>query len=357
MYRIRKGAVEWDAPAASDTRLENEHVLLELDASTGRIAKLVLKSTGVDLAAPDAKHAVVVNDRSDTWGHAVVAYDDEAGEFECEAVRLLENGPVRSIVRVESRYGDSTLREDYILARGRAVRRRARDDRLARAARAAEAALPDVRGHGDGDVRDAVRLTSSGAPAATRSRAQSWVDVSGAGRGLTVANDAKYGYDVRGGDIGISAVRSPVWAWHDPRELEDEGDYVYMDQGRQTFDVRLDPARGRLARRRRRAARDRAQPAARSALIETFHEGPLPQRGSFGDDGGGDVVVTAVKGAEDGDGFVVRAYESAGRAGARRLEILGREIEADFGANEIKTFVVPQRRRGAGDRPARVVTG
>ena len=41
---------------------------------------------------------------------------------------------------------------------------------------------------------------------------QSWVDVSGDGRGLTVINDAKHGYDVRGGDIGISAVRSPVCA-------------------------------------------------------------------------------------------------------------------------------------------------
>ena len=28
------------------------------------------------------------------------------------------------------------------------------------------------------------------------------MDVSGAGRGLTVVNDAKYGYDVRPGDIG-----------------------------------------------------------------------------------------------------------------------------------------------------------
>ena len=70
---------------------------------------------------------------------------------------------------------------------------------------------------------------------------QSWVDVSGDGRGLAVANDAKAGYDVRGGDIGISAVRSPVWAWHDPRELEEGGDFDYMDQGRQTFTVRLVP--------------------------------------------------------------------------------------------------------------------
>jgi alpha-mannosidase len=165
------------------------------------------------------------------------------------------------------------------------------------------------------------------------------VDVSGGGRGLAVANDAKYGYDVREGDIGISAVRSPVWAWHDPRALEDDGDYVYMDQGRQTFNVRLIPHAGdRHAADVVRRAIELNQPA--FGLIETFHDGPLPQRGSYGDDGGGDVVITAVKGAEDGDGFVVRAYETAGRGSRARFEILDRTIEADFGANEIKTFVV-----------------
>ena len=54
--------------------------------------------------------------------------------------------------------------------------------------------------------------------------------------------------------------------------------------------------------------------------------------------------MTAVKGAEDGGGFVVRAYETAGRASHARFEILGRVIESDFGANEIKTFVLARRR-------------
>ena len=60
----------------------------------------------------------MIDDPSDTWGHGVVAYDHAVGEFECVGVRLLEAGPVRGIVRVESRYGSSTLREDYVLAAG-----------------------------------------------------------------------------------------------------------------------------------------------------------------------------------------------------------------------------------------------
>ena len=56
-------------------------------------------------------------------------------------------------------------------------------------------------------------------------------------------------------------------------------------------------------------------------------------------DGGGAVVVTCVKGAEDGGAYVVRAYEASGRPATARIEMLGRTIEASFGANEIKTFV------------------
>jgi alpha-mannosidase len=330
-YRVRPVAAGDHAPA------ENEHLLLELDPATGRIAKLVLKATGVDLAAPQAKHAVVINDPGDTWGHSVTAFDDEAGEFECLSAEEIENGPVRSIVRVESRWGSSTLREDYLLG--------------------TQAPYVDVRVALD--WREPLKLlklrypTSVDAATATfetpyghlerptngdEEPGQTWVDVSGDGCGLAVINDAKYGYDVRGGDIGISAVRSPVWAWHLPHELEQGGDYEYMDQGRQTFRIRLVPHGGdwRSAGVVRLAAEVNQPPF---ALIETSHRGPLPQRASYASDGGGDVMLTVLKRAEDGDGYAVRAYETAGRPATVQLDVLGETIEASFGAYEIKTFV------------------
>ena len=336
-YRIRLGTVEGEAIDSSDGHLENEHLRIELDPATGHVVKLVHKASGADLAAPGSPHAVVIDDPSDTWGHGIEAYDRAIGEFECVGVRLLESGPVRGIVRVESRYGSSTLREDYVLSAG--------------------AAYVDVRVALD--WREPLRLlklrypTSVEAERATfetpyghverpaggdEEPGQSWVDVSGGGRGLTVINDSKYGYDVRGGDIGISAVRSTVWAWHAPRELEEGGDFEYMDLGPQTFLVRLVPHAGdwREAGVVRLAA-ELNQPS--FALIETFHEGSLPLRRSFADDGGGDVVLTVVKAGED-DGVAVRAYESAGRAARAAFDVLGTKVEAEFGPHEIKTFVL-----------------
>jgi alpha-mannosidase len=242
---------------------------------------------------------------------------------------------VRAILRVESRYGASTLREDYVLsADAHHVDIRVALDwheqlkllklRYPTSVDTAVATFETPYGH--------LERPAGG----DEEPGQSWVDVSGGGRGLTVANDAKHGYDVRGGDIGISAVRSPVWAWHDPRELEEGGDFEFMDQGRQSFHVRLIPHTGdwRDAGAVRRAA-ELNQPL--FALIETFHPGPLPQRASYAEDAGS-VVMTVLKQAEDGDGYVVRAYESAGRAARVMLRVLDREIQAAFGPHEIKTF-------------------
>jgi alpha-mannosidase len=338
-YRIRLGAVVASGQiACSDTHLENEHVRLELDPASGRIARLVHKSSGADLAAPERRHAVVVDDPSDTWGHGIDAYDRELAEFECVSVRLLESGPVRGIVRVESRYGSSTLREDYVLsADARYV-----DVRVALDWRE-PLRLLKLRYPTSVEAENATFETPYGhleRPANGREEpGQAWVDVSGGGRGLTVINDAKHGYDVRGGDIGISAVRSPVWAWHAPRELEPGGDFEYMDLGPQAFRVRLVPHGGdwRDAGVVRLAAELNQPPF---ALIETFHDGPLPQRSSFAADDAGDVVLAVLKGGEDG-GYAVRAFESAGRGGPARLTVLDRRVEAEFGPHEIKTFVLP----------------
>jgi alpha-mannosidase len=54
--------------------------------------------------------------------------------------------------------------------------------------------------------------------------------------------------------------------------------------------------------------------------------------------------VTVLKHAEDGDAVVVRAFEAAGRPGRATIELplLGRSVDAEFAANEIKTLLVPR---------------
>ena len=166
-----------------------------------------------------------------------------------------------------------------------------------------------------------------------------------------MVNDAKHGYDVSAGSaeggtpsIGITALRSPVYSWHDPRRLDPDGFYAYQDQGIQQFSYLLVPHAGdwRSAGLTRRAA-ELGSPV--RAMLESFHPGPLPPSQSFAGDGAGPVMVTAIKGSEDGPGtdLIVRAVETTGRAASARIELplLGRVIEAEFGPSRLRTFRVP----------------
>jgi alpha-mannosidase len=162
----------------------------------------------------------------------------------------------------------------------------------------------------------------------------------------------KSGYDVSPGEgegpsIGITAVRSPVYSWHDPRLLDDDDVYSYQDQGIQRFSYELVPHAGdwRTAQPTRRAVL-LGSPV--RAMLESFHDGDLPGQFSFGADGGA-VQVTAIKGSEDpvdapgGADLIVRAVETGGEPASARIElpVVGRKIEAEFGPYEVKTFRVP----------------
>jgi alpha-mannosidase len=352
VYRLLPGAGPATAPEpvrATGTTLENEHLIVEVDPATGWLRRLHDKATGTELAPAEPRpHAVVVDDPSDTWGHRVRAYDREIGAFRCVRAAVVEQGPVRAVLRVESVYERSTLVEELVLSAGaRHLEIRTVVDwheRLRLLKLRFPTALENATATHEIPYGHLVRPADGG-----EEPAQAWVDVSGTlpgGRpaGLSVLNDSKCGHDVRGGDIGVTALRSPVYAWHEPKVLDEDGLYEYLDQGRQEFRHRLVPHAGdwRTAGTSRLAAQLN-QPA--YPLLESYHPGPLPQRRSFVSvTEGASVQLTVVKYAEDGTGaLVVRAVETAGQATRARIDLplVGRTIEARFGPAEIKTFRVP----------------
>jgi alpha-mannosidase len=268
------------------------------------------KVSGVDVVGGGA-HAVVIDDQSDTWGHRVRAYDNEAGVFTPTSVRLVETGPVRSVLRVVSTYSSSTLVEEYVLgARDRHVEVRVTLDwheRQKLLKLRFPTALSDV------DATFEIPYGHLSRPAhGGEEPAQAWVDVTGVlpdGRhgGLAVLNDGKYGHDVLDvldGNIGITAARSPVYAWHEPKELDEDELYTFQDQGRQEFTYRLVPHGGDWrAASVVRLATELNQPA--FPLLESYHDGDLPQTRSFMAVSGRNIVPTVLKVAEDDPSSVV----------------------------------------------------
>ncbi|RLK25254.1 alpha-mannosidase [Micromonospora sp. M71_S20] len=365
LYRLRSGAAPaytraGERPAgnlrATDTVLENDLLRVEIDPETGWLRGLLDKRTGVDLVAgARGEHTQICQDPTDTWGHRVVSYRWPGAPMRTSRVTLREAGPLRARLRVERAWNRSTMVEEFILGH--------RDDHVEvrvtldwrEQAHLLKLCFPTAVS--DPVATYEIPFGSIGQPVdGGENPAQSWVDVSGTldGRsaGLAVVNNAKHGYDVSPGDpdgdtpsIGITAVRSPVYSWHDPRQLDPDGFYSYQDQGIQSFRYLLVPHGGdwRQAGLFRRAA-ELGAPV--RAMLESFHRGPLPAQQSYLSDGGDQVMVTAVKGHEDGGGapdLIVRAVETTGRPARVRIDlpVLGRVIEADFGPSQLRTFRVP----------------
>ncbi|WP_211267205.1 alpha-mannosidase [Nonomuraea candida] len=356
LYRLRPGpgGHPGGALSASERHLENDVLRLDLDPVTGRLSGLLDKRTGVDLLAGAAgPHTQICADPTDTWGHRVVSYDWPGEEMATIGVVLREHGPLRARLRVERAWGRSTLVEELILGAGDddAVEVRVTLDWRERA-HLLKLRFP-VGLEGPAATYEIPFAHLTRPVDGAEEPAQSWVDLSGSVNGtragLAVVNNAKHGYDVsppgpgRGPSIGVTVVRSPVYAWHDPRLLDPDGHYSYQDQGTQRFSYLLVPHAGdwRAAGLTRRAAL-LGSPV--RAMLESCHDGPLPAARGYLDDGGGQVMVTAVKLHEDTPrDLVVRAVETTGRAGVATLRIpmAGIRLTADFGPSQIRTFRIP----------------
>jgi alpha-mannosidase len=165
--------------------------------------------------------------------------------------------------------------------------------------------------------------------------------VSGSGRGVSILNDGKYSSDVLGSEIGLTVLRSPIYAWHDPFVPDADGVYPFTDQGRQSFTYTILPHGGdwRAAGTVRQAAELNAEPV---TVLETAHAGPMPPAASFVSCDAPGVVLAVLKQAELGDALVLRAHESWGCAAEARIELprWGIGFDVSFGAGELKTFRV-----------------
>jgi alpha-mannosidase len=249
--------------SASNTALENEHLRVTWSAD-GSI-RILDKDSGKDVfqGKDSGARALVLNDPSDTWSHDVIDYTNEIGSFGGAEARVLENGPLRARVRLRTHYGASTLESDLILyAGGQTLELRCKLDwhehqnilkfSFPVVVESPHATFETAFGH--------IARETNG----REMPGQRWIDVTGArdglDYGLTIINDAKYGYSVSGSDMRVSIVRGAVYAHHQPSKLRPDGEYHWQNQGIQTIRMLLVPHTGRWQGGRRDSPRNSRPP-------------------------------------------------------------------------------------------------
>ncbi len=332
---------------AGPSSLENQRWQLEIDPGTGNISRLMDKKTGSQVFNGQGAQAMVIDDPSDTWSHGIFRFDKVIGSFQAESVHLAENGPVKSTLTVTSRYGASRLIQAFTLYAG----------------------LDQIDVAVTVDWHEAQKLLKLRFPLnleqglatyeipfghihrpmdGEEEPGQAWVDVSGfipgtrTPYGFSLLNDGKYSFDIQPENISLTVLRSPIFAHHWPAQPEPDRCYTYVDQGIQHFTYSIFPHEGSWedAGTVRQAANLNQPPV---VLIGTAHpDGSLPRQDSFIQVDQPNLVVSVLKKAEDGEGMVLRAYETSKKATEATISLpkWGRTVQASFGPCEIKTFLI-----------------
>jgi alpha-mannosidase len=156
-----------------------------------------------------------------------------------------------------------------------------------------------------GSIERATTRNNSWEQAQFEVPAMRWADLSGKGadgsiHGLSVINDSKYGYDAVGNVLRLTLLRSPKWP-----DAE-------ADMGHHHFHYALYPHAGTW-KEANTVRRGYEYNYPLTAVVTTAHPGSLPPSHSFASVEPENVVLTAVKKAEDADGLIFRVYEWAGK--------------------------------------------
>jgi alpha-mannosidase len=326
---------------ASETRLSNGLVTIDIGSATGAVTGL-RDGDGRPWLAEEGLRPVVLEDPSDTWSHGVVRYEGEEQPCEFLGATAVESGPVRATVRLRYRFQNSLIYEDLYLLAGNAglgikllVDWHEKHQLLklvvpvAGAGSAASVSLP----------YGAITRESNGHEEVMHR----WVDVDAQGGGLACISDLTYAYDLSGGRLRLTVLRSPRWADHGAPWPHDRGiEPSYTDQGTHRVSLFLMPHAGDWASA---GVPRRAEEHCTNfrAVTETWHEsalGPNYRGVTVQPD---NVTVPVLKRAEDGTGWVARVVEVSGQPAQAQLTIegLGQTWNGTLAPFEVKTLLFP----------------
>ena len=316
----------------------------------------------VDYLRKNALRLIVMEDDPDPWGMRVRAFRkiagcltlmtrEESARFAgvsasvLEPVRVIEDGPIRTIVEALFRYGDSSACVRIkIPKRGSEIEVEIcvywnEKDRMLKLS------VPTVFKEGScrGQVVYGVEMFKRTEDELV---AQKWVGVESkdGAHGLTAINDGTYGFDFADGELRLSLVRSAAYSGHpvegEPNIVPQDRFEPRIDQGEHVFRFWING--GLSSERFRRIDREATVKNERPMALVCFPSGrgnkPLPSV-VLSDDV---IQMTTLKMAEDRGGFIIRLYNPTGEERRTHVDVpfLNVAFPAVFKAYEIKTFSV-----------------
>jgi alpha-mannosidase len=305
------GAPQSDLKANGLT-LENSALRVTVDSQTGCITSLYDKKSSFESIAAGGcgNELIAFKDTPkdyDAWNIDATFEQHSEKLDKADSVQLIESGPLRATIRVTRAWQNSKFVQEISLYAGL--------DRVDVAnhidwhethvllkaafplAASSESATFEIP---YGSIERPTTRNNSWEAAKFEVPALRWADLGDAQHGFSLINNSKYGYDAKGNVLRLSLLRSP--AWPDPD----------ADRGHHDFSYSLYPHAGTWKQALTVHRGYEFNYKLEAEQLEG-HEGILPPQQSFVSAVPENVVLTAMKKAEDGNGLILRFYEWAGK--------------------------------------------
>ena len=301
--------------AVRGTTLENSELRVVVDPKTGCITSLYDKKDKFESLASQScgNELQAFKDTPkiyDAWNIDPGTLDQSPVRLHnADSVKVISSTPMRAVVRVTRHWQSSTFTQDIALEAGaHAVEVSNNIDWhethiLLKAAFSLSATSPFATYEIPfGSIQRPTTRNNSFEKARFEVPALRWADLGDSQHGFTLINDGKFGYDAVGNELRLSLLRSPVYP--DPD----------ADRGENRFRYELYPHSSTWQQALTvRRAKEFNDPLI--AIPVMPHAGPMPAEHSFLSASTTNVVVTAMKKAEDEHALEVHLYEWKGEDG------------------------------------------
>jgi alpha-mannosidase len=232
-----------------------------------------------------------------------------------DSIKVVADGPLRKMVRITRTWQSSKFVQDISLDDGADFVRVDSDIDWHETHVLLKAAFPLAASSGKatyeipyGAIQRPTTRNNSWEKAQFEVPALRWADLGDDKQGVSILNDSKYGYDAVGNTLRLTLLRSPTWP--DPD----------ADRGPQHFTYEIYPHTGTW---------QQAETVHRGYELNTPltaqqvfpHTGSLPPTQSFASVDEPNIILSAVKKAEDSDALIFRVYDATGKGGPMHLHV------------------------------------
>ena len=300
IFYISKG--EPSNSSSDPSILENEFLRVEVDSQTGTIARVYDKKAGREVLAEGEKgdqlQILFEGQGLSAWSIGPITGSQNLDSP--VSVEKISEGPV-SIMRIKHKFGSSTFSQDIILYAGvPRIDFKLTANWYERSGPMLKVAFPlNVQ---DGKARFEIPFGSIERPVDGREvPAQKWVDLSNKDYGVSLLNDCKYGHDVKDNVIHLTLLRSS----NHPDPVPDDGRHIIT--------YSLYPHSGDWQADSVRRGYELNNPLI--PVTAKKHNGRLPKEHSFLQIEPANMIVTALKKAEDSNDVILRFYDCTGGGG------------------------------------------